>query len=173
MKSKTYNILGGSLLTIGILWTLTLLFNWGFYRFFDSFIKPFRGGGDFWELAFVIVPILFIVVGIYYLDTGLRKKELNRLIHNSAVFQLISLISIVIGAILTLIICMISRDGFCMLLIVPFAVVSLIASSIGLFLLIEGWIVGKKELSKRFTVWSVVIFLIIVGILALVGAMFS
>lgn len=89
MKSRSFTILGLIISLIGALALILLLFR-GIIG--DALYSTFQVGGDYWVWGFILIPLLFVVLGIYYLYIGLKKKMTNGFITASAIVQLIALL---------------------------------------------------------------------------------
>lgn len=68
--------------------------------------------GDNWIWLFLIIPLIFIITGFYYIWLAYNKGEANKPISASAILQFIA----VIGAIIAIIpdrICILNHGEFC------------------------------------------------------------
>jgi hypothetical protein len=89
MKSKTYIILGSIISLVSIIILIWLLFA-GIVR--QIIYSTFQVKGDYWIWGYVLIPLLFILIGLYYLFIGIREKKTNKWISSSAIIQFIALI---------------------------------------------------------------------------------
>ncbi|MBI2628466.1 hypothetical protein HYW74_00085 [Candidatus Pacearchaeota archaeon] len=157
MKNWIYNVLGSLLIFSGIIGLILILIEGGFN--FNSLSNVFSGG---LSTIISLVPILFLFAGGYYLNVGLRKLKVNKLVSTSLILQTISFIIVLIGVIFTLIFCL-GKDGLCAVVSVPFFALALASTLIGIFLLFESFFFGNKEVSSKIVGWSIVIFVLLTG----------
>jgi len=166
MKSITYKILGIVLIILGLIGII-------FFSFFGMLQHTIRicflggHGGDCWMLFYVAVPLLFLIMGIYYSAIGFKNLQVNKIISSSAIFQIIALITAILGFLITLIVCLINpADGYCALLSIPFAGLAAVISATGFILFLLGLIVGERELNKWAVIGITAATLIIIGLIA-------
>ncbi len=137
MKSKTFTILGSIISLVGIIVLIWLLFS-GIVK--QALYSTFQVNGDYWIWGYILIPILFVLFGIYYLYVGIKEKETNRWISASAIIQLIAL---AIGS-FGLIYPAIAKMEFGYLITLMLGIPAGILMVIGVILMIIGWITLKK-----------------------------
>jgi len=133
MESKTFTILGSMIAILGII-VLILLLSAGIIS--EANYATSRVHADYWLWGFVIVPLIFIILGIYYLWLGIKKKKVNKLISASAIIQIIALAIGTIG----LVIPMITRGPWDYILTLLLGIPTTILMGIGIILMVIGWI---------------------------------
>jgi len=137
MKSKTFTILGSIISLIGILVLILLLFS-GIVN--SAIYSTFQVHGDYWIWGYILIPVLFVLLGIYYLYVGIKEKETNRWISASAIIQLIALI---IGS-YGLLYPAIFKIEFGYLITTLLGIPTIILMVIGIILIIIGCLILKK-----------------------------
>ena len=88
MKPKSFTILGSIISLIGFIILIWLLFA-GIVK--QAIYSTFQVGGDYWIWGYILIPILFIVLGTYYLCVGIKGKNTNRWISASVIIQLFAI----------------------------------------------------------------------------------
>lgn len=130
VKAKTFKIVGSTTFIIGLLSTI--------YFLSVGIIKDIlTHSGDYWLWAFILVPILFILMGGYYFQIGYKNLKVNKLVSSSAIIQFISSI---IGIIVFLgyLICAFSIGGYCHLVLLLYGIPVPVLMIIGIILLVIG-----------------------------------
>lgn len=148
MKSKTFTFLGSTIIILGIIDFVFVLP--GTFRTFRNVVSahPWKSiltnylgtllGGYFF---FSLMSLVFILLGIYYLRIGIKKREANKLIFTSAIFQMIALIIGTVGLVGPLF----SQDPGASLLTLILGLPTLILMGIGIILMIIGWVMNSSR----------------------------
>ena len=137
MKQKTFTILGSIISLISLIILVWLLFA-GIIR--QALYSTFQVGGDYWIWGYILIPILFIALGVYYLYIGIKGNTTNRWISASVIIQLIAVLIGSFGFLYPTIF----RIEFGYLLTLILGIPTSILMAIGIVSLIVGWINLKR-----------------------------
>lgn len=137
MKPKSFTIFGSIILLISFIALAWLLYA-GIIR--DALYSAFYVRGDYWALGFILIPILFTFLGMYYLYVGIKEKNTNHWISTSAIVQTIALSVGLTG----LMVPMVSNNPWAGITTLVLGIPLIVLMVIGMILLAIGWITLKQ-----------------------------
>ena len=141
MKSGKYKFIGWSLSIIGLITLISFIVGGLINQAVYSTLKVH---GDYWLWGYIIIPLIFVLLGVYYLRLGMKQTKTNKWIDSSAIIQSISLIIGIISILLTYS-CTYNGGEWCGFIFLLLGIPISILMVIGIILLIIGLFIKSKN----------------------------